>query len=75
MKNSHLLQTNILCANLVNVQLISKFNKGIRFLLCDIDIFSKFAWAIPLKDKNGITTTDAFTNESNRGKINELMTG
>ena len=42
------------------MQLISKFNKGIRFLLCVIDIFSKHVWVIPLKDKKGITITDAF---------------
>ena len=42
------------------MQLISKFNKGIRFLLCVIDISSKYAWVIPLKDKKGITITNAF---------------
>ena len=42
------------------MQLISKFNKGISFLLCVIDIFSKYAWVIPLKDKIGITITNAF---------------
>ena len=34
-----------------DMQLISKFNKGYRFLLCIIDIFSKYAWVVPLKDK------------------------
>ena len=34
-------------ADLANMQLISKFNKGIRFLLCAFDIFSKYAWVIP----------------------------
>ena len=51
------------------MQLISKFNKGIRFLLCASDIFSKNAWVIPLKDKKGITITNAFQKmliESNR---------
>ena len=38
------------------MQLINKFNKGIRFLLCVIDIFSKYAWVIPLKDEKGIKT-------------------
>ena len=33
------------------MQLISKFNKGFRFLLCVIDIYSKYAWVIPLKDE------------------------
>ena len=38
-------------ADLADMQLISKFNKTIRFLLCIIDIFSKCAWVVPLKDK------------------------
>ena len=42
------------------MQLISKFNKGFRFLLCVIDIFSKCAWVVPLKDKKGITITNDF---------------
>ena len=42
---------NIWGADLADVQLISKFNKGFRFLLCVIDVFSKYAWVIPLKDK------------------------
>ena len=42
------------------MQLISKFNKGFRFLLCVIDIFSKYAWVVPLKEKKGITIADAF---------------
>ena len=39
------------------MQLISTFNKGFIFLLCVIDIYSKYAWVIPLKDKKGITIT------------------
>ena len=38
-------------ADLADMQLISKFNKGFRFLLCVIDIFSKYAWVVPLNDK------------------------
>ena len=41
------------------MQLISKFNKGIHFLLCVIDIFSKYAWAIPSKDKKDTIITNA----------------
>ena len=51
------------------MQLISKFNKGFRFLLCVIDIFSKYAWVVPLKDKKGVGIVNAFQkilDESNR---------
>ena len=43
---------NIWGVDLADMQLLSKFNKGIRFLLCIIDFFSKYAWVIPLRDKN-----------------------
>ena len=42
---------NIWGADLADMQLLSKYNKGIRFLLCGINIFSKYAWVFPLKDK------------------------
>ena len=42
------------------MQLIKKFNKEFRFLLCVIDIFSKYAWVVPLKDKKVITIVNAF---------------
>ena len=42
------------------MQLISKFHKGFRFLLCVIDIFSKFAWVIPIQDKKGVSIVNAF---------------
>ena len=42
---------NICGADLANIQLTSKFNKGFRFLLCVIDIYRKYAWFIPLKSK------------------------
>ena len=40
------------------MQLISKYNKEIQFLLCAIVICSKHAWVVPLKDKKGITITN-----------------
>ena len=55
-------------ADLVNMQVISKFNTGICFSLYLTDIFSKYAWVILLKDKKVITVTNAFQkilNESN----------
>ena len=51
---------NIWGADLADMQLINKFNKGFRFLLCIIDIFSKYAWVVPLKDKKGISIVNAF---------------
>ena len=42
------------------MQLVSKCNEGIRFLLCVIDIFSNYAWLIPLKNKQGITIVNTF---------------
>ena len=42
------------------MQSINKFNKRFRFLLYVIDIFSKYAWVIPLKCKKGVTITHAF---------------
>ena len=60
---------NIWAADLADMQLLSKYNKGIRFLFCVIDIFSKYAWAVPLKDKKGISIVKAFQSilkQSNR---------
>ena len=60
---------NIWGADLADMQLLSKYNKGIRFLLCVIDIFSKYAWLVPLKDKKGISIVKAFQSilkQSNR---------
>ena len=56
------------------MQLISKFNKGFRFLLCVIYIFSKYAWVLPLRNKKGIVITNTFQKiliESN-GKPNKI---
>ena len=51
---------NIWGVDLADMQLLSKYNKGIRFVLCVIDIFSKYAWVVPLKDKKGISIVKAF---------------
>ena len=48
------------------MQLISKLNKGFRFLLCIIDIFSKYTWVVPLKDKKEASTVNAFQKYSGR---------
>ena len=65
---------NIWGADLADMQLISKFNKGFRFLICVIDIFSKYAWVVPLKDKKCVSIVNAFQKilrQSNR-KSNKI---
>ena len=47
-------------ADFADIQLISKFNKSIRFLLCFTVIFSKYTWAVTLKGKKVTTVTNAF---------------
>ena len=44
------------------MQLISKYNKRITYLLCVIDLFSKCVWVVPLKDKKGVSIVNAFQN-------------
>ena len=50
---------NIWGVDFADVQLLSKFSKRFRFLLCVADIFSKYTWVIPLKDKKGISIVNA----------------
>ena len=62
-------------ADLAEMRLISKFNKGFTFLLCVIDIYSTYAWVISSKGKKGITITNTFQNffdESNL-KPNKIL--
>ena len=56
------------------MQLISKCNKGVRFLLCVIDIFSKYAWVVPLKDKKGVSIAAAFQSilKQSNGKPDKI---
>ena len=46
------------------MQSLSKCNKRIRYLLCAIDLFSKYACVVPLKDKRGISIVNTFQNIS-----------
>ena len=60
---------NIWDVDLADMQLLSKYKKGIRFLLCVIDIFSKYAWVVPLKDKKCVSIAAVFqsiSKQSNR---------
>ena len=61
-------------ADLVDLSSISKYNDGYKFLLTVIDVFSKVAWAIPLKNKSGQTLTEAFSGISQERKPANLQT-
>jgi len=50
----------IWAADLVVMQAFSKFNRGVRYLLTMMDVFSKYGWMLPLKDKTGKSVADAF---------------
>ena len=67
------LKDNIWGVDLADMQLLSKYNKGINYLLCAIDIFSKYAWVFPLKDKKGTSIVIAFQKIiSERRKPNKI---
>ena len=56
------------------MQSLSKYNKGIKYLLCAIDLFSKYAWVVALRDKRGITIVNTFQKilDSSNRKPNEI---
>ena len=58
---------NIWGVDLADMQSLSKYNKGIKYLLCAIDLFSKYAWVVPLKDKRGISIVNAFQKIVSKG--------
>ena len=60
-------------ADLADMQSLSKYNKVIKYLLCAIDLFSKYVWLVPLKDKKGISIVNEFQNIiSKRRKSNKI---
>ena len=60
---------NIWGVDLADMQSLSKYNKGIKYLLCVIDFFSNYAWVVLIKVKTGVSIVNAFKeilNDSNR---------
>ena len=51
---------NIWGVDLADMQSLRRKNKGIKYLLCVIDLYSKYAFVVPLKDKKGISIVNAF---------------
>ena len=58
--------------DLADMQSLSKYNKGIKYLLCASDLFSKYAWVVPLKDKRGISILNAFQKIISKHKLNKI---
>ena len=54
------------------MQSLSKYNKGIKYLLCAIDLFSKYAWVAPIKDKKGASIVNAFKKIISKRKTNKI---
>ena len=66
---------NIWGVDLADMQLISKYNKRIRYLLYAIDLFSKYAFVVPLKDEKGVTIVSAFQSVLNNLKRKPIKYG
>ena len=60
--------------DLADMQLISKYNKGIRYVFCANNLFSKYAWVVPIKDKEGVIIVNAFQKilDSSERKPNKI---
>ena len=64
---------NIWGVDLADMQSLSKHNRGIKYLLCVIDLFSKYAWVVPIKDKKETNIVNAFKNViSKKKKSNKI---
>ena len=50
------------------MQSLTKYNKGIKYLLCAIDLFSKYARVVPLKDKKEVSIVNAFKKIISEGR-------
>ena len=63
----HVLETIFWGVNLADMQSLNKYNKGIKYLLCENDLFSKYAWIAPLNDRRGIIIVNAFEKTISKG--------
>ena len=63
-----LFKDNTWGVDLADMQSLSKFNTGFKYLLCAVDLFSKYAWVIPIKDKKGTSIVNAFKKIVSKGQ-------
>ena len=66
---------NIWGIGLADMQLISKYNKGFRFFLFATDLFTKYAWVVPLKDKKELVLLMYFERFQTMHKENQITYG
>ena len=59
-KVNSLFRDNIWWVDLAHIQSLNEYNRGIRYLLCVIDLFSKYTWVIPLRNKKGTSIVNGF---------------
>ena len=57
------------------MSLISRFNNGIKYLLCVIHLFSRYSWVIPLKNKKGDSIVEGFKKILNNSNKNQIKYG
>ena len=69
------IQDNIWGLDLADMQSLREWNKGIKYLLCTIDLFSKYGWIIPLKDKKCVSIVNAFKKIISKGKKTNKIWG
>ena len=63
---------NIWAVDLADMRSLSKYNKWNMYLLCAIDLFSKYAWVVPIKDKKGTSIVNAFKKIISKRKPNKI---
>ena len=59
---------NIWGVDLADMQSLSKYNKGNKYLLCEIDLFTKYRWIVPIKNKKGVSIVNAFKKIISEGR-------
>ena len=63
----------MVCVDLADMQSLSKYHKEIKYLLCAIDLFSRYAWVVPIKDKKGTSIGNAFKKIISKCKPNKIL--